>query len=417
MLYSTYLGGSEADAGESVAVAAPNEIYIAGTSSSWDFRWHDNLQPFNGQSVAFVAKLDRTSAGAASLTYATPLGGTSSASLGGGAIGNAVATDSIGHVYLVGTGSGGAPAGPPSVSVPATFGFPPQLAGTTGQPQPITIINNASESGAVSLVLSGASVQGANSADFDITSDSCVNANVAPGASCAVQIAFRPLQATTCGTETGRNATLVLTDNAPGSPQTVTLSGTAQGFCFSAPSGQATTAPIAPGDTATYNLQVNSSGGFSGDVVLACSDPPPAGTCALSASDVNITPSAAGPFAVNVTTTASTSRLLYGLKHRKGIPPRLLALLATFAIVVLLAVSDAVRRRCGTIQAIQIGALLLALAVGLAACGGGNSGSSGSSDSSVAGTPYGSYTITVAASVTASSTTVTRTVQLPLTVN
>src|SRR5208282_230366 len=77
LAYSTYLGGTQADSGQSVAVAAPSAVYVAGTANSWDFPWRDNFQPFNGYGDAFVAELDTTSAGAASLIYATPLGGTS----------------------------------------------------------------------------------------------------------------------------------------------------------------------------------------------------------------------------------------------------------------------------------------------------------------------------------------------------
>ena len=77
LLYSTYLGGSSTDAANGVAVAALNQVYVAGTTNSWDFPWHDNLQAFNGAGDAFVAKFDPTMAGAKSLIYATPLGGTS----------------------------------------------------------------------------------------------------------------------------------------------------------------------------------------------------------------------------------------------------------------------------------------------------------------------------------------------------
>ena len=76
LAYSTYLGGSSNDSGRGLAVTAFNSVYVAGTANSWDFPWRDNLQPFNGLADAFVAKLDPSSAGAASLVYATPLGGT-----------------------------------------------------------------------------------------------------------------------------------------------------------------------------------------------------------------------------------------------------------------------------------------------------------------------------------------------------
>lgn len=55
LLYSTYLGGTQADSGRSVAAVAPNAVYISGKTTSWDFPWLNNLQPFTGNEDAFVA--------------------------------------------------------------------------------------------------------------------------------------------------------------------------------------------------------------------------------------------------------------------------------------------------------------------------------------------------------------------------
>ncbi len=684
LLYSTYLGGSAADAGQSLAVIAPNQVYVGGTTTSWDFPWHDNIQPFNGRQVAFVAKFDPTSAGAASLAYATPLGGTSSASQSGGAAGNAVAVNSTGAanlVYLAGattspdfptaiTSSGGslngsqpscsscgfsppatdaflaeleenpalepavtfnlprlnffsaatqylgltntgesplniatvtlagpnsadfsladqsectsqplnpggsclflvnfspsgaayetavirltdnAPGSPQefellgvapglaaspvsvsfpaqdvgaasdpqqvtftvvspvkqtltidaapslgganpgqfqlaaggnpcvvgmamnptatcsvsavfvpqaagsfqseidasyhfsgdaeqqlvvplagsasvalssSVSVVSSVNFGSQLAESAGTPQPITITNSATGPTAGPLTFTGVSVKGPSSGDFDITSNSCTSGSTPPGGTCTVQIAFRPLQASTCGTGSTRNATLSLSDNAQGSPQSVALTGTAEDFCFSAPSGQAASAPITPGETATYNLQVNSSSGFTGSVGLSCSVAPVETTdepaCALSTSTVNVSATTAGPFTVNVTTIAptptSTSYVPRSSRPDRG-PRNLLGLAAILAAVAILIVASlTTKHRLGLARGMRVAALLLALAAGLAACGGGGSDPVAADP----GTPLGTYTITVTATVTVSSTTVTSTIQLPLMVN
>jgi len=678
LLYSTYLGGSAADAGQSLAAVAPNEVYVGGATSSWDFPWHDNIQPFNGQGVAFAAKFDPTSAGVASLIYATPLGGTSSASGNGGAVGNAIAADSMGHVYLAGATSSpdfptavtsngsslngsqtacsscsdspaatdaflaellensaaqpavvfglprlsffntrpqvlvltntgdailnvtnmaiagpnsadfslqgqsactsqtlnpaepcpfgvsfspsttgyetavvtvtdNAPGSPQefellgiapglaalplsvnfpaqavgtlsapqqvtftvvnpanqtltidaapalgganpgqfqlsagavscvvgiqmnpnqtcgvslvfvsqaagsfqseidvmyhleggseetlvvpvtasasvtlssSVSVTPSVNFGSQLADSAGTPQPITVTNSATGSSAGPLVFSGVSVSGTNSSDFDIASNSCSAGSTPPGSTCTVQVAFRPLQAPTCGTESTRTATLTLNDNAPSGVQSVALSGTAEDFCFSAPTGQAASAPITPGETATYNLQLNSSAGFSGSATLSCtvapvvSDEP---ACGLSTSSVNVSPTSAGPFMVNVTTTApaSTSRVP-ARQQPKDTPPYSPSLVLTLAAAAILVAALKLRKRKASfVQAVQAAALFLVLAAGLAACGGGG----GDPPPADPGTPFGMYTITVTATVTASSTTVTRTVQLSLTVN
>src|ERR1700691_655295 len=64
LAYSSYLGGAGTDAGQSVWFDAVNEIYVTGTTTSWNFPWQDNFQPFNGDSAAFVTKLDPTSSAA-----------------------------------------------------------------------------------------------------------------------------------------------------------------------------------------------------------------------------------------------------------------------------------------------------------------------------------------------------------------
>jgi len=107
LVYSTYLGGSGTDSGASIAVGAFDAIYVAGTTTSWDFPWHDNLQPFNGSSDAFVAKFNPTVAGAASLIYATPLGGTATAGNVATAAGNGVAADDVGDAYVLGQTNAG----------------------------------------------------------------------------------------------------------------------------------------------------------------------------------------------------------------------------------------------------------------------------------------------------------------------
>ena len=109
LIYSSYLGGSVADSAQSIAVVSvPNQVlvsnavYIAGAAGSWDFPWHDNFQPFNGTSDAFVAKFNPALSGSASLIYSTPLGGTDPIDGSAIAAANGISTDSAGHVYVVG---------------------------------------------------------------------------------------------------------------------------------------------------------------------------------------------------------------------------------------------------------------------------------------------------------------------------
>jgi hypothetical protein len=63
LLYSTYLGGSGADVANGIAVDAAGEAFIAGNTTSADFPTHAALQAaLGGPQDAFVAKLDSAGA-------------------------------------------------------------------------------------------------------------------------------------------------------------------------------------------------------------------------------------------------------------------------------------------------------------------------------------------------------------------
>jgi hypothetical protein len=101
---------------------------------------------------------------------------------------------------------------PSSVEVaPGSLTFGAQAVGTTSQPQTVTITNNGSAE--LFLVIS-------HTKYFAFTS-SC-GAIVQAGASCTASVVFKPAQA---GDFSGK---LDLFDNATGSPQTVTLTGTTE---------------------------------------------------------------------------------------------------------------------------------------------------------------------------------------------
>ena len=91
--YSTYLGGSGIDEGNSIAVDATGAVYVSGITSSTDFPTVNAVQPTrNGRPVdLFVAKL--TPDGTA-LVYATYLGGSDYD------VGADIAVDSAGAAYV-----------------------------------------------------------------------------------------------------------------------------------------------------------------------------------------------------------------------------------------------------------------------------------------------------------------------------
>lgn len=263
LTYSTYLGGSETDAGLSVAVTAANSVYIAGRATSPDFSfWQDNFQPFTGDQDAFVAKFDPTSPGSASLIYSTPLGGTAGPGVSATASGNAIAADGNGQVYVAGqTTAGDFPiagstssgfqqdcvsctmsppvsdaffteitenaASAPSVSFNAAkLNFGAVALGTQNSvPQLGAVVNT----GDAPLVISGSpAITGPNNADFSFSDiGNCTGATLAPGTNCSFELSFAP---SIVGTE---QAFVSITDNSPnnlpGNTQALELTGVGNG--------------------------------------------------------------------------------------------------------------------------------------------------------------------------------------------
>jgi len=122
-------------------------------------------------------------------------------------------SSSINPVTINCRGTGFIPA--PALCVGAgTVNFGNVGVDTTGAVQSVTITN----CGTATLTISNITVTGANAGDFIITSNSC--STVATGTTCLVQMQFAP------SAGGARAANLVITDNAPGSPQLVALVGT-----------------------------------------------------------------------------------------------------------------------------------------------------------------------------------------------
>jgi len=103
--------------------------------------------------------------------------------------------------------------GPVVTLTPTSLKWAKIFVGVKSASKAVTLTN----SGSSTLNISNIAVSG----DFaqKIVARSC-GATVAAGASCVIRVTFTPTQV---GVRTG---TLSITDNAPGSPQTVSLSGT-----------------------------------------------------------------------------------------------------------------------------------------------------------------------------------------------
>ena len=111
LLYSTYLGGSGnayfagADGGNGIAIDSAGDAYVTGFTDSTDFPITPNAFQSTCTSLgdgchgAFVAKLDPSASGAASLLYSTFLSGTDSEEPDEG---SGIAVDSSGNAYVAG---------------------------------------------------------------------------------------------------------------------------------------------------------------------------------------------------------------------------------------------------------------------------------------------------------------------------
>jgi FG-GAP-like repeat/FG-GAP repeat len=100
--------------------------------------------------------------------------------------------------------------GPDAVVEPSNLVFATQLASTPSPAQPVLLSNYGTQPLLITSI--------AASGDF-IQTNAC-GPTLAAGVSCTINVAFKPTQG---GTRTG---TLAVTDNAPSSPQRVSLSGT-----------------------------------------------------------------------------------------------------------------------------------------------------------------------------------------------
>ena len=228
--------------------------------SSWDFPWRDNLQPFNGSSDAFVAKLDPSAGGAASLAVrhaARRHRVDRHRRLARG--GSAIAADRFGDVYVAGQTTaadfptavttsgimnGFQPICASCQQLPSTTDaflvalqestaqqpsvyfnigsavFPAQPVGTQNAPQPVAVHNG----GEAALIISSLQITGPNASDFSLIGPAaCMGQTIPAGGQCSFEVGFVP-------STTGPEAAVVsFTDNAPGNPQVLELIGAGQG--------------------------------------------------------------------------------------------------------------------------------------------------------------------------------------------
>src|SRR6202007_206252 len=112
---------------------------------------------------------------------------------------------------VVALAANAAATGPGVKLQPTSLTFAQQVVGTTSAAKKVSLVNNGTS------ILTVSSIKA--SASFGVT-NTC-KGSVLPGSSCVLSVTFSP---TTTGTITGK---VTITDNALGSPQIVSLTGTA----------------------------------------------------------------------------------------------------------------------------------------------------------------------------------------------
>lgn len=332
LVYSTYLGGDETDFGQAIAVDASGNAYVTGSAASHNFPVIAGaIQAARGGGVpagdAFVAKItpddvpgvalypqtltfsDRATgftspaqtvtlinSGSASLSITSIVAngdfgqtnGCGSSVAAGGATctiditftptatgtrtGDVTITDDAAgtpHVISL-TGTGITPS--PAVTVsPSPLTFPDQTFGITSAVQTITLTN----SGTAGLTITSIAVSG----DFAQTNNCPVSpATVAADGTCTIDVTFTP---TATGARTG---TISVTDDATGSPHTVTLSG--NGIAVFSLSATATSVIVTRGtDSASFTVSATAPSEFTSSITLGCTSNTPA-TCTFNPTSI-----------------------------------------------------------------------------------------------------------------------------------
>jgi Abnormal spindle-like microcephaly-assoc'd, ASPM-SPD-2-Hydin/Beta-propeller repeat len=303
-----------------------------------------------------------------------------------------------------------------AISPTGTIGFGGALAGTDSPPVTVTITNNGT--GAAILSVGSATVNPPG----NFTAVNNCTAGVPAAGSCTLAVTFTPAAspaAAPCGSNAGTHlANLLITDNAPTSPQSIALSGTASDYCL-APAGVASQT-VTAGTPATFQLLADSSGTFAGSVALTCADAALSSTCTVQPATVNLTSGAQTPIVLSVATAANAAAafdtapevLPFGTKATSLGAWRLNAILpwSLLLCALVLARAAAVKRQLpsGTRFA-QTGAVAILLSISLAACFGG-----GTSTATPVGTPTGTYTMIVTGTFTGTGGSTTRSVQVTL---
>ena len=232
LVYSTYLGGSDSEQANGIAVDASDNAYVMGSTHSTNFPTTPGAFQLSagGRYDTFVTVFNTAGS---DLIYSTYLGGT------GDDIGLGIAMDASADFFITGytystdfpttpgtfQGKCAGVCGPgandafiakfvPGDQVwPLLLNFGDQYVGIGGSPQVTTLTN----SGSSALNITGINIAGTNRHDFTETNN--CGTSLPGGASCNISVTFKPKAIGT------RRAAVTIADDAANSPQKASLTG------------------------------------------------------------------------------------------------------------------------------------------------------------------------------------------------
>ena len=239
---------------------------------------------------------------------------------------------------------------------------------------------------------------GANPGDYAQT-NTC-GTSLAVAATCTITVTFTP---TTTG---ARPASITITDNASPATQTVTLAGNGFNISLVAASSGSLSQTVTAGQTATWALQLNTTGGAPTDSVnvsLACSGAPALVTLTCPKTEV-----APGAFSITAVTTGAGMLAPPSQPEPKMQPPAALRTLPLTLLAVLLFIAAMLawmQSPAGRMRTVRLAltACLVLLPMSatmfLTGCGGGSSSAPAPTPTPTPSTAAGTYTITVTMTV------------------
>jgi hypothetical protein len=305
------------------------------------------------------------------------------------------APDSPQSAQLTGTGAAPPPGTPLVKLAPTSISFGTVTQGAAVGAQIVTLTS----SGTAPLHIASVTLSGTNSSDFSVTNN-CTAGAYAAGATCTIGVSVSPVAIGP------RAALITITDDAPSSPQTVSLSASVNpAFAISPAAPGSTSLTVTAGQTAAFSLQLTPGAGFAGSASFACSGAPAQATC--TAPNVQFTGGTPVSYVVSVTTTKG-AKILVPLRLPPFIWLRLFWLVAccgAFALLLYVSKSGALRNVAGLTRAAALTILVAICLFETAGCGGGAAAVSPQNIPSphVIGTPQGTSIITLTPSVTTSA--------------